>query len=374
MAQARLDIYPDRCLKLRHRKSGCRICQDACPYGAISFGDSLDVDYSRCCGCGICVNVCPTEVFASGECHHQQLLARVARKDEVEFDCSRWSSGADTVVPCLGYLNEGLLMSIIARGARLVSLNITPCQTCELKTGFTTLRHSSAMANSILALFGRGETVRLTTIQPNGVYRRQDNHRYSRRELFTYLTRGMRKTIERTRTDSGFTPEGLNRARVTLKPRLPEKRDLLLQSLKALGKPVFSRTETEGLPFLQLETTPECNGCGLCVTFCPSGALRQYDGDGRRIIEFSPAFCLACNLCIETCPRGALAKLAHLNIRDLQSGEYHVLVAHAQTKCSQCGRMIISNTASGLCPQCQKSGDIRGWLTTSCRARPGEPE
>lgn len=38
----------------------CGLCADACPFGALSLGESkLEVSESRCMGCGICVHTCP---------------------------------------------------------------------------------------------------------------------------------------------------------------------------------------------------------------------------------------------------------------------------------------------------------------------------
>ena len=43
---------------------GCRICQRACPHGAISVSDSLaSIDYEKCTGCGDCAEKCPRKLI-----------------------------------------------------------------------------------------------------------------------------------------------------------------------------------------------------------------------------------------------------------------------------------------------------------------------
>ena len=43
---------------------GCRICERACPHGAIQISDNLAViDYERCTGCGDCAEKCPRKLI-----------------------------------------------------------------------------------------------------------------------------------------------------------------------------------------------------------------------------------------------------------------------------------------------------------------------
>jgi len=47
----------------------------------------------------------------------------------------------------------------------------------------------------------------------------------------------------------------------------------------------------------------KCDGCGLCITNCPEGALRIIDGKARLI---SDLFCDGLGACIGHCPQGAI--------------------------------------------------------------------
>jgi heterodisulfide reductase subunit A len=69
----RADIDEERC-------SGCRICNNMCPYSAIDFIEDRDVSRvnpALCKGCGTCVAACPSGVITGAHFSNQQIMAEI---------------------------------------------------------------------------------------------------------------------------------------------------------------------------------------------------------------------------------------------------------------------------------------------------------
>jgi heterodisulfide reductase subunit A len=60
--------------------SGCKVCQDVCPYGALSFHADTrvaEVNGSVCKGCGTCVATCPSGAIVGRHFNDGQILAQI---------------------------------------------------------------------------------------------------------------------------------------------------------------------------------------------------------------------------------------------------------------------------------------------------------
>lgn len=90
-----------------------------------------------------------------------------------------------------------------------------------------------------------------------------------------------------------------------------------------------------------------CNGCQLCISACPTKALKpstkDYDMAGlmQPHLDFSSGYCdYECNKCSEVCPTGAIEHISLEEKQDVQIG-HAVLVeslckANEQGECRLC--------------------------------------
>jgi heterodisulfide reductase subunit A len=60
--------------------SGCKMCNDMCPYTAISFDDAKKVSVvnaAQCKGCGTCVAACPSGAITARHFTDEQIYAQI---------------------------------------------------------------------------------------------------------------------------------------------------------------------------------------------------------------------------------------------------------------------------------------------------------
>jgi heterodisulfide reductase subunit A len=60
--------------------SGCKICNNMCPYNAIEFLEDRGVSHvitALCKGCGTCVSACPAQVITGAHFNNQQIFAEI---------------------------------------------------------------------------------------------------------------------------------------------------------------------------------------------------------------------------------------------------------------------------------------------------------
>jgi len=60
--------------------SGCKICEDLCPYSALEFDEKdkiMRVNDVLCKGCGSCASACPTGCITMKHFDMKQLLAQI---------------------------------------------------------------------------------------------------------------------------------------------------------------------------------------------------------------------------------------------------------------------------------------------------------
>ena len=78
--QKEIAIEPIRATINEEQCSGCRICNNLCPFNAIAFIDDLEVSRvnpALCQGCGTCVAACPAGAISGTGFSNQQILSQI---------------------------------------------------------------------------------------------------------------------------------------------------------------------------------------------------------------------------------------------------------------------------------------------------------
>jgi heterodisulfide reductase subunit A len=78
--QKEVELEPIRATVNEEICSGCRICNNLCPFNAIAFIDDLDItriNPALCQGCGTCVAACPAGAINGTGFSNQQIFAQI---------------------------------------------------------------------------------------------------------------------------------------------------------------------------------------------------------------------------------------------------------------------------------------------------------
>ncbi len=80
IGQGEVEMEPVRATVNAEQCSGCRICNDLCPFNAIIFHEDrmvTEINQALCQGCGTCVAACPAGAISGSGFTNEQILAQI---------------------------------------------------------------------------------------------------------------------------------------------------------------------------------------------------------------------------------------------------------------------------------------------------------
>ena len=319
-------VAPPLCVVTRYRGSSCRLCLDVCPTAAITTAEWLAVEPERCTSCGACAAVCKTGALAFAERHAALrerlrgpaaegvrsvcLACRQVGDDSVpDADTTAGSAPATrVVVPCLGGLATADLIAAAALGFVTVELLSGDCPACVGAAAGAAAEATLAVAAETLdalevhVAWSRrsvpGPVPAAAPAMTAAAAAAPESPAMSRAGLFSYLAQGLRRAAA-----EGLASDKRGVAELHRQAPPPAARGRLLRDLALLrseGSP--SPILPPELPLSEVTVGAACDGCGLCVRYCPHGSLSLEEG--RLVVD--PEMCSGCGLCAEVCPPAAL--------------------------------------------------------------------
>ncbi len=325
---------PDRCVAVRNRHSTCRKCADVCMADAIEIEkNELAIDAGACVACGACIAVCPTSALISVDPMEEELAAAVAATTAAAegvtvIACARKAARQTgdpdkyAVVPCLARMDERLLVELAARGIRDIQLVDGTCRTCKYRAAAPCIDDTVESARTLLEAVGSATAITRSDDFPEAV-KVADLHKAvgaARREFFTstgHYAKDVAKTAAEKMVNEKLKQLKLQKEEQSLReklgvkngagkmPTIEAERNLeILDAMSRIGEPEVPEMFTRIFGDIEIDVE-KCNGCGMCVMFCPTDALRKsldvHPDKTRGYVEFSMADCTQCNLCADAC-------------------------------------------------------------------------
>jgi len=336
-----IQVHPERCVRVRHRKAECTACANVCTSGTIIGEEGLRIDPDRCAGCGVCTTACPTGALEASAPSNVELVARIqriaAQQQWVAFSCQRHlEAGGQDRSPyietvCLGRVDESILLSAASFGIRDIFLVSAACEDCPRARGrevaLDTVEKTSKLLEKLDlparihwtgALPAELAAPRPSAVSPDAV---------SRRGFFSLLARETRRvtavaadTVLRSSEQPKESPLPMGEPPAALPPI---KRRVLLEALsRSLGDRPVPDTLLDGTgTWAEYHITENCAGCQMCAYFCPTGALSKWEDHGQVGVRFRVSQCTACGLCHDACFKQSATLTEHVRLREVSENE-----------------------------------------------------
>ena len=382
MNRQNIAIEPTRCISVRNRNATCQRCVDSCAAGVLHRENGeLHANASLCIACGTCANACPTGAITLAHPSTAEIAAAakqslVAFGGYTVFCCEQAAQQAAQIkgytsealscakvceLPCLGHVDESLLVEQAARGAHGVFLVHGACESCAHAAGGRLCKEVCESAASLLHAFRSECTIELTEEWPpaviDAVQKAQDccgaavsvagagegegaakaaagdaapsaaagagSEAGAALDTSTAADAPDTSAYSLDISAAADTPNTLDDLYVkvgkqgTLSHHIPLKRTRLYNCLRHLGKPTETQVETRLVGRVEIDTS-KCMSCRMCAVFCPTGALVAHGAPENEEEPFGlmhrPSLCMQCRCCEQICAKGAITVTPKLTL------------------------------------------------------------
>lgn len=382
MNRQNIAIEPTRCISVRNRNATCQRCVDSCAAGVLHRENGeLHANASLCIACGTCANACPTGAITLAHPSTAEIAAAakqslVAFGGYTVFCCEQAAQQAAQIkgytsealscakvceLPCLGHVDESLLVEQAARGAHGVFLVHGACESCAHAAGGRLCKEVCESAASLLHAFRSECTIELTEEWPpaviDAVQKAQDCCGAAVSVAGAGEGEGAAKAAAGDAAPSAAAGAGSEAGAAldtstaadapdafaysldtsaaadapgalddlyvkvgkqgTLSHHIPLKRTRLYNCLRHLGKPTETQVETRLVGRVEIDTS-KCMSCRMCAVFCPTGALVAHGAPENEEEPFGlmhrPSLCMQCRCCEQICAKGAITVTPKLTL------------------------------------------------------------